>query len=350
MRVLFFGLGGIGQRHLRNLRTVVGDELEVHAYRVRRQRVKLRDNLSVDETGDVEADYGVRVHTDLAAALAVKPDAAFICNPSGLHTEAAIAAAQAGAHLFLEKPVASTLDGLDRLAALIREKQLVCHVGYQFRFHPGFMRLKSLLDSGFFGPILSARAEIGEYLPNWHKYEDYRTMYASRADQGGGVILSQIHEMDLIYWFFGVPDSILCHGGHLSGLDIDVEDVAVSLMQCRHEGKPFPLTLIQDYLQRPPTREFKIVGERGIARMNMVGNRFEAWNAEGERVEDIDYSGFQRNDMFVAQIREFTECIEHARAPAVDLHAGTQSLRLALAARKSLAGGQIVRLAEEQDL
>lgn len=350
MRVLFFGLGGIGQRHLRNLRTVVGDALEVHAYRVRGQRIKLRDNLSVDETGDVEKDYGVHVHGDLASALASKPDAAFICNPSGLHVEAAVAAAEAGAHLFLEKPVASTMDGLDTLARLVRDKRLVCHVGYQFRFHPGFNRLKSLLESGFFGRVLHARAEIGEYLPNWHKYEDYRTMYASRADQGGGVILSQIHEMDLIYWFFGLPDTIVSQGGHLSHLDIDVEDVSHSLMQCRHDGAAFPLTLIQDYVQRPPTREFKIVGDRGIACMNMAANRLEVWNADGERIEDVDYSTFQRNDMFIAQVREFVECIAHATTPAVDLYAGTQSLRLALAAKKSMATGRIVRLAEEPDL
>ena len=125
MRVLFCGLGGIGQRHLRNLRTLLGDDLDVHAYRVRRNRIKLQDNLTVEAGADLETDYRITVHDQLDKALAVKPHVVFICNPSSMHTDIALAAAKAGCHLFVEKPVASSLERLAELRSLVGGKGLV---------------------------------------------------------------------------------------------------------------------------------------------------------------------------------------------------------------------------------
>lgn len=346
VRILFCGLGGIGQRHLRNLRTLLGDELEVHAYRVRRQRIKLQDNLSVEQGADLEADYGVIVHHDLDSALAQQPDAVYICNPNALHVPIALACAKAGVAVFMEKPLASDLQGMDELQALVEEKQLLFYVGYNFRFHPGLQRVKALLDDGFFGNIIRVSAEIGEYLPNWHKYEDYRQMYAARADQGGGVILSQIHEMDLIYWFFGLPQNILCVGGQLSNLEVDVEDTATSLMQYHGERGSFPIHLHQDFIQRPPVRTFKIIGDGGSAVMDLVNTRLTIYDALGEVVESEAFDGFVRNDMFLNQARHFLDCLQGRDQAQVTLFDGLQSLRLALAARQSLHQGVRVELDE----
>ena len=346
MKILFCGLGGIGQRHLRNLRQLLGDELQVHAYRVRGQRIKLRDNLTVDEGADLERDYAIVVHHDLAEALAEKPAAALICNPNSLHVPVALECVRAGVPVFMEKPLASDLAGIDQLLAEVEQRRLPFHVGYNFRFHPGLQRLKALLESGFFGRLLSVRSEIGEYLPNWHRYEDYRQMYAARADQGGGVVLSQIHEMDLIYWFFGLPRSIVTHGGQLSHLDIDVEDTASSLMRCDNAMGSFPILLHQDYLQRPPVRCFKIVGDAGYAEIDLLANRLRVYGAEGELSEENDFPGFVRNDMFLAQARHFLDCVNGSATPQVSLHDGLQSLRLALAALRSLKEGREVALSE----
>lgn len=348
MRVLFCGLGGIGQRHLRNLRNLVPQEqLEVHAFRVLGRSEKLRDDLSIETDRSVVTDYQITVHTELEQALAVQPEVVFICNPSSLHTGIALQAAKAGAHVFIEKPVSDSLDGLDELLAIVKARQLVCYVGYNFRFHPALLRLKALLEQGHFGNLLAVRSEIGEYLPNWHRYEDYRTMYAARADLGGGVVLSQIHEMDLIYWYFGLPASIYCLGGKLSGLEIDVEDTATSLMQYEGPRGRFPIALHQDYLQRPPVRTFKIVGDRGIAQVDLICNQLTVYNAEGEIVEQSDGSSFKRNDMFLAQMQHFLASVAGQVAPEVNLWDGMQSMRLALAARASLASQSVIFLQPE---
>ncbi|WP_218422519.1 MULTISPECIES: Gfo/Idh/MocA family protein [Stutzerimonas] len=345
MKVLFCGLGSIGQRHLRNLKQLLGDDLQVHAYRVRGQRIKLREG-GVEDGADVERDYGVIVHRSLEQALACAPDAVFICNPNAQHVPVALACARAGVAIFMEKPLASDLLGVAELEALVREKGLLFQVGYNYRFHPGLLRLKALLQSGFFGRLLTARGEIGEHLPDWHRYEDYRQMYASRADQGGGVIRSQIHEMDLIYWFFGLPRSIVTHGGQLSRLEVDVEDTASSLMRCDGAAGSFPILLHQDYLQRPPVRCFKIVGDAGYAEIDLLANRLRVYGSEGELCEEDDFPGFVRNDMFLAQTRHFLDCLNGSATPVVSLHDGLQSLRLALAALRSLKEGREVALSE----
>ncbi len=208
MKTLIMGLGGIGQRHLRNLRMLMGNDMEIIAYDPRPNPPVLTDQLKVEEGARLDKKYSLHIFQDLEQALAQLPDAAFICNPTSLHIPAAIRAAQAGCHLFIEKPLSHNLERVDELVSLVESHNLKAVIGYQMRFHPCLKRLAELVQAKKIGRILSVRAEIGEYMPGWHTYEDYRQIYASRQDLGGGVILSQIHEFDYLYWLFGLPHSI----------------------------------------------------------------------------------------------------------------------------------------------
>ncbi len=205
MKVLVVGLGGIGQRHVRNLRALLGDRVEFLAYRVRRLLHVVTPALEADESHNIEREYGIRVFDTLDSALAAGPQAAFICNPSSMHVRAALACVRAGCDVFLEKPVSNSLDGVCELMEAASSLQRIVAVGYQLRFHPCFQALQEIVRGGLLGQLLAVRAQVGEYLPAWHPYEDYRRMYASRAELGGGVILSQIHEFDYLYALFGEP-------------------------------------------------------------------------------------------------------------------------------------------------
>jgi predicted dehydrogenase len=343
MKILFCGLGGIGQRHLRCLRSILGNDLEAHAFRARGQKVKLRDDLTVDSSGNLETDYQLTLHASLEEGLACRPDAVFVCNPSNLHIQYALQAARSGCNVFIEKPLASSSDGVSELKCIVADKGLVCHVGYNFRFHPAVQRLKDIIDSGLLGNILSATSIIGEYLPAWHPYEDYRQMYASRRELGGGVILSQIHEFDLAYWFFGMPETIYSLGGKLSSLDINVEDVASSLMWINGQVGRFPLSIHQDFVRRPAERTFTVVGDRGVVRMDLRANELTRFDESGAIVEKFELPGFQRNQMFTAQARHFLECLAGRCRPLVGLADAENSLRLALAARESLESRREVK-------
>ena len=231
MKILIAGLGAIGQRHLRNIRTVMGPEVEILAYRVRGNPDVLTDTLKIETGSDLETKYNLQVFHDLDQALALKPQAVFVCNPSSLHIPIALKAARAGCHLFIEKPLSHNYEHIDELMALAKSQNIQVVVGYQMRYHPCLLRLRSLLQQQTIGRVLSVRVEVGEYLPGWHTYEDYRNTYGSRQDLGGGAILSQIHEIDYLYWLFGLPRRVFALGGHLSNLEIDVEDTVEILME-----------------------------------------------------------------------------------------------------------------------
>ncbi len=344
MKILMIGLGAIGQRHVRNLRMLYGDQVELIAYRARNQSPALTDSMQVEPGQDLHTKYTIRGFDDLPSALEQKPQITFICNPSSLHISSALLAARAGSHLFIEKPLSGDMDGVAELQQVVQEKRLVAYVGYQMRFHPCLSRLHTLLSAGSIGKVLVVRVEVGEYLPGWHTYEDYRLSYAARRELGGGALLSQIHEFDYLYWFFGLPSRIFTLGGHLSSLELDVEDVASTLMEFHTEDYKFPAHVQQDYIQRPPSRTCQVIGEAGKILVDLNALSLRHYDAAGQLVIDENFAGFQRNQLFLDELSHFIACVKGEQQPLVDLHAGVQSLRMALAARQSLQTGEIVSL------
>jgi predicted dehydrogenase len=337
VKVLIVGLGSIGQRHTRNLRGLLGDSVEILAYRTRRLTYVVTPTMGANRERNVEEVYNIRSFDSLDAALAQKPDAAFICNPSSLHVAVARECLQAGCDVFIEKPLAGSLDGTASLAALAAANGRIAMVGYQLRFHPCVIRLQQIVAGGALGSLLGVRATIGEYLPNWHPYEDYRTMYAARADLGGGVVLTQIHEFDFLYSIFGMPTRIYAVGGHWSDLEVDVEDTASMLMEAAYAGRILPIQLHQDYLQSPPNRQCEVIGDHGRAVMDLQANTVSTHTRNVPAPEVFRVENFDRNNLFLDQTRHFLDCIRTRSRPVVDLHDGIQSLRMALAARQSIA-------------
>jgi predicted dehydrogenase len=344
MKVLIAGLGGIGQRHVRNLRTLLGTEVEILAYRVRKLDRVLTEKFEIEEGITVEGKYKIKGFADLDLALEQQPDAALICNPTSLHLPVALAAAKAGCHLFVEKPLSHKYDDVDELISTVEGQKLIALVGHQMRFHPALLRLRSLLGCKNIGRVLAVNVEVGEYLPGWHPLEDYRAMYASRADLGGGVILSQIHELDYLYWLFGVPSRVFALGGHLSSLEIDVEDTASILMEFNVDGRNVPVHVHQDYLQRPPSRTCRVIGDAGKIIVDFNVPSLQVFDVRGQLAEGQEFDGFQRNQMFLDEMKHFLACIAGKDEPVVNLRDGAQSLRMALAAKESLQTGKAVEL------
>ncbi len=347
MKLLIVGLGAIGQRHVRNLRALLGDSVEILAARSRGLSHVLSDAMTVEAREGLCEKYGIRAFATLDDALADKPDVAFVCNPTSLHLGTALVLARAGCHLFIEKPLAHEYAGVDELLDIVERQKLVATVGYQFRFHPCLTTTDAWLRSGAIGRVLAVRAEVGEYLPGWHTYEDYRGTYGASRALGGGTLLSQIHEMDYLYWFFGLPRKVFTLGGHLSSLDIDVEDVTSTLMQFERDGSQFPVHLHQDYVQRPASRRCEIVGDTGKIEIDLLRNTNKLYDRSGQVAQSNEFAGFQRSQMFIEQTQRFLACLDSHAAPAVTLRAGAQSLRMALAAKESLEKGIVVSMDSE---
>ena len=340
MKILFCGLGSIGQRHVRNLRVLLGDQVKILAYRSCRESQVINPDLTVREGAVLEETYGIRSFTSLDDALAEQPDAVFVTNPNFQHLPVALAAARAGCHLFIEKPLSHSLDGLDELIELVESKGLVAFVAYQFRFHPGLLLLKSLMDEGRLGRFLAAHIVNGEYLPDWHPYEDYRRSHAARRAMGGGCLSIQTHEFDYALWLFGMPKRVYAVGGQLSRLEVDVEDSVSVLLQCQHEGRQLPVHIHLDYLQRPPQRVCELVGDAGKVRYDYYANQLELHQTVNKTVEKHDFHAFDRNQMFLDELKHFLACLQGEKLPVVDLREAIRSLKITLAAETSLRSGQ----------
>ncbi len=336
MRILIAGLGAVGQRHARNLRALRGD-VELLAYRRRRLRHVVTESLTRDDARDVETELGIRAFDDLDAALAEQPDAVFVCTPTSLHLEVAQRAADAGCHLFIEKPVSHSLAGIAELRASVDARRLVAMVGSQWRFHPAVRRLRDLLAANALGMLRAARIDYAEYLPDWHPYEDYRTSYAARSELGGGVVLTHIHDFDLAWWLFGAPGRVTATGGHLSALEIDVEDTVDATL----DVGPLPVRVTQSFAERPPRRVITVAGEQGSATLDLLTGRLVT---EPPLAPAFAIADYQRNQLFVDEAAHFLACLEGRATPAVPLDEGIEVLRVALAVKQSLQSGRTVEL------
>lgn len=331
MKILIAGLGSIGRRHLRNL-TALG-ERDLVLYRTRKA------TLPDDELA------GYPVETDLTEALRKhRPQAVVIANPTALHLDVAIPAAKAGCALLLEKPIAEDLARVDELRHAAAQNDQRILVGFQFRYHPTLLRARELIQAGDLGKILTVHAHWGEYLPNWHPWEDYRASYAAREDLGGGVIRTLTHPLDYLRFLLGEIESLQALHGHISPLELNgVEDVAEIGLKF-HSGAIGGLHL--NYFQRPPAHRLEIVGAAGTLRWDNADgtlthlhlpDAFGGVYPQPQAAIETRYhlpAGFERNDLFLAQTRHFLEVASGQAAPLCTLEDGIRALELALAARR----------------
>lgn len=336
MKILLCGLGSIGQRHARLLRQLLGDTVELHAFRQRGLDIVIQDNMTILPGAKPEPHYGLTGHTSLDAALAVRPDAVFVTNPISLHVPVAQRVAESGCHLFIEKPVGDNLAGLTELLDTVHRHRLVAVAGYQLRFHPALQQIKAWLAAGVLGRVLSANIHFGEWLPGMHPYEDYRLSHAARRDQGGGAILCLSHEIDYACWLFGWPQEVSALGGKFGSLEMDVEDTADLFFEGHLAGHGFPVTVHVDFLQRPARRTCLIVGDAATVEWDSVANRLWIIRAADRTREEITFAGFTRNDMFLGELRNFLGSIAGREQPVCPLAEGIHTLRVCLAARAAL--------------
>jgi len=325
MKFLIAGLGSIGRRHLRNLLAL--GERDILLYRTQRSSLP-------------EAELAAYpTETDLAAALAHQPQAVIISNPTSLHLDVAIPAARAGCHLLLEKPVSHSLERLDELQHALQAGGGQVLVGFQFRFHPGLRKIAELLSQKAIGRPLSIRAHWGEYLPGWHPWEDYRQGYSARADLGGGVILTLSHPLDYLRWLFGEVESLWAFAGQLSNLGLDVEDTAEIGLRFKNGGLG---SLHLDYNQRPSAHHLEIIGTNGMIHWDNADGGVQLYRADHPQGEGEIFpvspgggQAFERNELFLAEMRHFLAIIHGIAQPLCTLGDGIQALRLALAAHRS---------------
>ena len=331
MKFLICGIGSIGQRHYKNLRSL-GHEVALFRAGGGANAPFIEKFLSEEKS----AGRPVKTYYNFQEAIDdFRPDAVFISNPNSRHLETALLAAKSGCNLFIEKPLSHTRDGLAELKTLADKKKLKIMIGYNLRWHPLLIKMKTMVADGVIGQPICANIEMGENIEDWHPWEDYRQTYAAYKDGGGGAVLCFSHDIDYLYWFFGTPERIQAMGGKITPLGGDAEDMVKALLEYKNK---FIVSLHLDYWQRPPGRCFEIIGTKGKISWDYYAKSLTFFSRESNTAPVIYPipENFDRNDMFVDEIKDFIDALENKKEVAIPLQEGMDVLEISIGIKKQI--------------
>jgi len=328
MKILVVGCGSIGERHIRNLTMLSVDKI-------------IACDTNPERLALIKEKYGIQeTYTELREAIDQEIDAVLICTPPSSHIPIALKAVDYKAHVFIEKPMSNSLDGVDELIKRASKNRLIICVGYNFRFHHGLKLVKDMLDGGEIGTILSARAEFGQYLPDWRPWQDYMQSYTAKKDLGGGIILDGSHEIDYMRWLLGDVEEIFCFAGKISSLEVETEDVADILLKFK-SGAIGEIHL--DFVRRDYSRTCEIIGKNGTIKWSYQNGFVKVYLVDVGRWDTFNIKA-DPNDMYMQEMQHFIDCVKIGETPLVNGEEGKKSLEIALSTKRSAETKEVINV------
>ena len=277
-----------------------------------------------------------------------KVDIVCICTPSGLHAEAAIAAANAGKHIIVEKPMAITRKQLSDIVEAVERNGVMLTSISQRRFSACITKIKNAIDSGKLGRLL-----IGDISMKFYRSHEYYASAGWRGTwsmDGGGVLMNQgIHFIDLLQHLMGPVKSVSAICRTLDR-DIEVEDTCVSTVEYENGA----VGIIEGTTCAAPgfPTRIEIIGTKGSIIMEDLN--IVKWFVDGEEL-DLTGSEFDsiRNtivanpDLHTVQFRDLLRAIETGTKPAIDVYEGKRPVDVILSIYDASASGQRIYLSNE---
>ena len=339
------GIGNIGSQHVKLLQSgkVSGAALAATAS---------RSAPNLDSLVPHFTDY-----KDMIRAAGV--DAVLIATPPMNHVQIAGAAIEQGLHVLMEKPIAMSFHQAEMLLTLVPD-QLRFAVMLNQRFHPVYAKLKELLDRDTIGEL----QRISWTMTTWYRPDIYYQVSRWRGTwpgEGGGLLINQcIHNLDVLQWLVGLPDSITANVSFGKYHDIDVEDEVAAMMTFEN-GATAMLTASSG--EAPGVNRMEIVGDQGM--LQIENGEIRVWRAS----ESVRQHSRTTHEMFgmpkfdVETVNTDDEIDQHAAVlqnfvdsilTDVELltpgHEGLGSLQLANGILLSAWTGGSIRLPIDADL
>jgi len=325
LKALVIGYGSIGRRHIDNLSQIPYVKIIVQTNRKSNSFLKNKK---------------CELIKNITEGIKQKPDFAIITNETNLHLKTATTLAQNNIPFLVEKPLSNNYKGIENLLKIIREKKLITLMGCPLRFHPSIKKIKEIVEKKKIGKIYYVFSENGSYLPHWHPKEDYRKSYSANIKLGGGVLLTNIHEIDYLYWLFGKIQKTFSTSGKISNLDLDVEDYAsVNLFY-----KNFMAFVHLDFFQIPKRRQLRIIGENGIIDCDLIKNRLTFYDSNNEKINKlISNSNFDFNTIYVDELNHFISCVRNQKTTINPVTVGAEVLKTVLLIKKSAKEKRMIK-------
>jgi predicted dehydrogenase len=317
-RILVIGVGSIGERHVRCYQATGRAEIGICELNPE-LRATIAERYNITESFD-----------NLDEALAAGWDGALIATPAHTHIPIAITVAKAGIHLIIEKPLSTSMDGLEELQQLVAEKKLTAVVSYNYRAHPGVVAMKAALDSGRLGKPRQLYAMIGQHFPTYRPA--YRDIYFADHAQGGGAIQDAItHIWNACEWFLGPMDAIAVDAAHQVLDGVDVEDTVNAI--ARH-GDVLASYAVNLY-QAPNESTITIVCEKGTLRLEVHEKRWRCMTEVEGPWTDEAFDLPERDSWYTLNANAILDALDGIAPPRCTLEEGIQTLRVNLAALRA---------------
>jgi predicted dehydrogenase len=303
------------------------------------------------------AANGCKSYHTLDEMLADKQvDIITIATPSGLHMAPAVAAAKAGKHVIVEKPLEVTLKKCDKIIRECEKNGVQLATVFPSRFHDSSVKLKRAVDGGRFG-----RLTIGDAYVKWFRTQEYYDSGAWRgtwALDGGGALMNQaIHSVDLLTWLMGPVKEVCAQTALLAHERIEVEDTAVATLRFANGA----LGVIEATTAAYPgyLKRIEIHGSEGTAVLEEED--LKSWDFAKPAKEDKAILAAMKKSKssgggaadptaighhgHTKQFTDVLDAIRKKRAPAIDGHEGRRSVEIIQAIYKSAeSGGKVVKL------
>jgi predicted dehydrogenase len=317
-RILVVGVGSVGQRHIRAF-LATG-----------RAQVAVCDT-DLRLLCQTAAQWGLRRgYESLDEAMGEEFDAAIVATPAQLHVRMATRLAEAGIHVLIEKPLGTSMAGVEELQQAVARHSLAAAVGYVYRLHPALAAMRQAIQSGQFGAPLQIVAVCGQHFPYYRPA--YREIYyANRATGGGAIQDALTHVLNAGEWLAGPIDRLVADAAHLVLEGVDVEDT-VHVM-ARHGAVLGSYSLNQH--QAPDEVTITAICERGTARFEFHNHRWRWMTHPAQPWHDERHEPPSADALFIAQANAFLDAIEGGE-PLCSLAEGVQTLRANLAAMTSV--------------
>jgi len=307
------------------------------------------------------AQHGCRDYTDLRAMLAdTNVDIVTVTTPSGSHLEPAVAAARAGKHVIVEKPLEITLKRCDRIINECKKNKVKLGTIFQSRFHDSLIELRRAVDEKRFGRLI-----MGDAYVKWYRSQQYYDSGAWRGTwelDGGGALMNQaIHNVDLLTWLMGPVVEIRAHTATLAHKRIAVEDVATGSLRFANGALGVIEASTAVYPGSPKRLEIRgtegsvVIEEDDIVEWNFakksrrdatILRRMQKKKSGGGGASD---PAAISHETHARQFRDFVEALGKRRAPAVDGAEGRRSVEIILGLYRAAESGKPVSLPLKSD-
>lgn len=303
--ILFVGMGSIGQRHIQNAKKIFKNS---NFFALRKtNHNNIIESAKLKRKEDLKKYYSLKKIFKSSESIKINPFITFICNPTSLHTDTAIEFASRGSHIFIEKPIGVNKNKIKKLKKILKRKKLCSFIGYQFRFHPAIIYLKKIINNEKFGKVISGNFSFLTYLPNHHKYENYKKNYVALKKLGGGTALNLSHDIDLIIYLFGKPYKINCKSKNPKIIKTETEKNIEAEFKFKKKSK---ITLNLSYSSKLEKRIINIEFEKATLKIDLNKNKLIIKNFNKKVMRKYK---IKRNELFLKELIYFKKIVKEKK-------------------------------------